>query len=443
MTTTAQDDLTTDIQARPDGCIRVVLRGRLDAQTTVGCWNLLEPKLGAAKIKVLEVDAGGLQFCDGAGLGLLRFLNMGKMTPDATVSVTGLEASLEKIFRGFTAQDYQAFGVPSRKIKNSLPEEVGESVSLAAADLREQVAFLGDIVASVPPTLMDRKRMRWPEVRRVFELAGANAVPIVSLISVLVGLIIAFESAQPLAQFGAQIYVANMIGLVMVRELGPLLAAILLAGRSGSAFAAEIGTMKVNEELNALETLGLDPDAVFGGSAHHRRNSSDAAADVLRDLHGRAGRRPGHDEPGLSVDAGFSSTDIKHSLERCGFWRSQRRRVRRNCFRSWLPARIANPTRAERRRHFDHPRSRDQHPFDRHRGRRVLHSFLCVKKMSASQETIITVRDLKIGYGEKIILQNVNFQVQTRRSVRDPRRFRLRKKHVAEKSDRSLHAARR
>ncbi len=72
-------------------------------------------------------------------------------------------------------------------------------------------------------------------------------------------MIIAFESAQPLAQFGAQIYVVNMIGLVMVRELGPLLAAVLLAGRSGSAFAAEIGTMKVNEELDALQTLGLDP----------------------------------------------------------------------------------------------------------------------------------------------------------------------------------------
>lgn len=67
-----------------------------------------------------------------------------------------------------------------------------------------------------------------------------------------------------MAQFGAQIYVANMIGLIMVRELGPLLAAILLAGRSGSAFAAEIGTMKVNEELNALETFGLNPDKVSG-----------------------------------------------------------------------------------------------------------------------------------------------------------------------------------
>jgi phospholipid/cholesterol/gamma-HCH transport system permease protein len=101
--------------------------------------------------------------------------------------------------------------------------------------------------------------MRWGEVMRVFEKAGVNALPIISLISLLVGLIIAFESAQPFRMFGAQIFIADMIGLVMVRELGPLMTAIMLAGRSGSAFAAELGTMKVNEELNALETMGLDP----------------------------------------------------------------------------------------------------------------------------------------------------------------------------------------
>jgi phospholipid/cholesterol/gamma-HCH transport system permease protein len=259
VTAAEQNELETDVQVSSDGCARVILRGRLDAQTAVACWNNLERNLRAKKIETLEVNASGLQFCDGAGLALLRYLNMGKMTPTATVSVIGLEASLEKIFRGFTAQDYEAFRTPTRTRRNSLPGEVGSAVALASADLREQVTFLGDVMANLPPTLLDRKRMRWPEVRHVFELAGANAVPIVSLISVLVGLIIAFESAQPLAQFGAQIYVANMIGLVMVRELGPLLAAILLAGRSGSAFAAEIGTMKVNEELNALETLGLDP----------------------------------------------------------------------------------------------------------------------------------------------------------------------------------------
>jgi len=259
VTATAPNELETDVQVSLDGSARVAVRGRLDAQTAVACWNLLQQKLRAAKINALEVDAGGLQFCDGAGLALLRYLDMGKMTPSATVSVRGLEPGLEKLFLGFTSGDYEEFRAAVRVKKHSLLEEVGESVSLAAADWREQVAFLGDIVTSLPPGLMDRKRMRWAEVNRVFELAGANAVPIISLISVLVGLVIAFESAQPLAQFGAQIYVANMIGLVMVRELGPLLAAILLAGRSGSAFAAEIGTMKVNEELNALETLGLDP----------------------------------------------------------------------------------------------------------------------------------------------------------------------------------------
>jgi phospholipid/cholesterol/gamma-HCH transport system permease protein len=101
--------------------------------------------------------------------------------------------------------------------------------------------------------------MRWGEVFRVFETAGVNALPIVSLITLLVGMVISFESAQPLAQLGAQVYVANLLGLVMTRELGPVMAAIMLAGRSGSAFAAELGTMKVNEELNALHTMGLSP----------------------------------------------------------------------------------------------------------------------------------------------------------------------------------------
>ena len=101
--------------------------------------------------------------------------------------------------------------------------------------------------------------MRWKEVLRVFEVAGVNALPIVCLLTCLIGTVIAFESAQPLADFGAQMFVANLLGLTITRELGPVMAAIMLAGRSGSAFAAELGTMKVNEELNALQTMGLSP----------------------------------------------------------------------------------------------------------------------------------------------------------------------------------------
>jgi phospholipid/cholesterol/gamma-HCH transport system permease protein len=211
------------------------------------------------KLEKLEVDTSEMDICDGAGLALLRYLSMGLMTPEAAVTVKGLDPDLEEIFRGFTLADYNALR-PSSQVKcHSLPDEVGSGVRLAARDWRKQIEFLGDVARNMLPTLWNRRQTRWPEVVRVFEQAGANAVPIVSLISILVGLIIAFESAQTLANFGAQIFLVNMIGIIMVRELGPLLASVLLAGRSGSAFAAELGTMKVNEELDALKTFGLDP----------------------------------------------------------------------------------------------------------------------------------------------------------------------------------------
>jgi phospholipid/cholesterol/gamma-HCH transport system permease protein len=101
--------------------------------------------------------------------------------------------------------------------------------------------------------------VRWKDVWYECEQVGANALPIVTLISFLLGIILAFQAAVPMRQFGAEIFVADLVGLAIIRELGGLMTAILLAGRSGAAFAAEIGTMKVNEELNALTTMGLDP----------------------------------------------------------------------------------------------------------------------------------------------------------------------------------------
>jgi phospholipid/cholesterol/gamma-HCH transport system permease protein len=255
----AQTECETEVKLGPDGLARVVFKGRLSARTVADCWDRLAREFRGATVKKLEVDVSGVGFCGGSGFALLRYLNMGKMTPGATVSVVGLEAGFQKIFEGFTSQDYDAFHPQKQKRNHPLIEEAGDTTSQLLRDFHDQVDFLGGVAANLPASLVNRKRMRWPEVRHIFELAGANAVPIVSLVSLLLGFIIAFESAQRLADFGAQIYVANTITVVMVREMGPLMTAILLAGRSASAFAAEIGTMKVNEELNALETLGLNP----------------------------------------------------------------------------------------------------------------------------------------------------------------------------------------
>ncbi|HEX3627620.1 MAG TPA: ABC transporter permease [Verrucomicrobiae bacterium] len=259
MTNITQNDLETVLQFGPPGFARVVLRGCLNARSAADSWKKLEDGLRAVKLEKLEVDASKLQLCDGSGLSLLRYLGMGLMTPDAAVSVNGLDPDLEQIYRAFTLKDYNALRPLSRVKCHSIPHDVGRGVRQAARDWRQQIEFLGNVARNLLPTLWSRRQTRWPEIGRIFEQAGADAVPIVSLVSILVGLVIAFESVQTLANFGAQIYVVNMIGIIMVRELGPLLAAVLLAGRSGSAFAAELGTMKVNQELDALETFGLDP----------------------------------------------------------------------------------------------------------------------------------------------------------------------------------------
>jgi phospholipid/cholesterol/gamma-HCH transport system permease protein len=125
--------------------------------------------------------------------------------------------------------------------------------------MRTQIAFIGETTAALWYAFTHPHRVRWKDVWYTCEQVGANALPIVALISFLLGVILAFQAAVPMRQFGAEIFVADLVGLSILRELGPLMTAILLAGRSGAAFAAEIGTMKVNEELNALTTMGLDP----------------------------------------------------------------------------------------------------------------------------------------------------------------------------------------
>ena len=248
-----------DLKSAGGGATSLSLSGRLDAASTAFLWRQLDARFRQTPVSALEVDAAGVEYCDGAGLALLHFLNMGGMAaPGAKVTVTGLKPEFLALFQKFTVEDYQN-NRPHPPAPSHLAEEVGKATCAVANGLKEEVAFIGEVAIGLVVNLARPKAMRWGEVWRVFELAGVNALPIISLISLLIGLIIAFEAAGPFAMFGAQIFIANMIGIIMARELSCLMTAIILAGRSGSAFAAELGTMKVNEELNALETMGLNP----------------------------------------------------------------------------------------------------------------------------------------------------------------------------------------
>jgi phospholipid/cholesterol/gamma-HCH transport system permease protein len=139
------------------------------------------------------------------------------------------------------------------------PQAVFPALTAGLEVLANGVAFVGEAVVAVLRLPSHLRMLRMGDLLREADEAGVQALPLVLLLGFLMGMILAFQSAVPLRRFGADLLVANLVTVSLVRELGPLLSAVILAGRTGSAFAAEIGTMKVNREVDALITMGVDP----------------------------------------------------------------------------------------------------------------------------------------------------------------------------------------
>ena len=137
--------------------------------------------------------------------------------------------------------------------------KVGKGAIALWAEFESAIAFVGELTLSLWRFVRGKARFQRSDLYLTIDECGPQALPIVILISTLVGLILAFIGAVQLEQFGAQLYVANLVGIAMVREMGAIMAGIIIAGRTGAAFAAQLGTMQVNEEIDALKTLGIQP----------------------------------------------------------------------------------------------------------------------------------------------------------------------------------------
>ncbi|MEH6654462.1 ABC transporter permease [Loktanella salsilacus] len=137
--------------------------------------------------------------------------------------------------------------------------DFGKRVATAGQTAKELLSFLGQVVAAIAGLLWRPRRLRLTSLVHQCQQVGLNAVPIVALMAFLIGVVLAFQGSAQLRQFGAEVFVVDLISISVLRELGILLTAIIVAGRSGSAFTAAIGSMKMREEIDALRTLGLDP----------------------------------------------------------------------------------------------------------------------------------------------------------------------------------------
>ncbi len=239
-----------------DGKRELRLAGRLDAYSIAGVWPDARAALDAAPNVPVLIETSRVEYCDGGGIAMLVDLLRQPRRPEAQVAVIGLKPQFKTLLDQF---DPVAMRAPPKEHEERLHTvaEIGRAALIVGRDMRVQVAFVGETSSALWFAITHPHRIRWKDVWYTCEQVGVNALPIVALISFLLGIILAFQSAVPMKQFGAEIFVADLVGLSILRELGPLMTAILLAGRSGAAFAAEIGTMKVNEELNALTTISL------------------------------------------------------------------------------------------------------------------------------------------------------------------------------------------
>ena len=239
--------------------IKVVLPSSLDFGSAGESWKEVTDIIKkSTKDKKIIIDGSGLRFCDSAGVRFLAEISPIEKTSRAQVTMSDVpESILKKIeeFRRFREKDWRDRGDKS----DHFLKATGKGVVNVLKDLGTQVEFLGELLVQTMVYLSKPAKIPWREIISISEKVGARAIGIVSLISFLIGLIMAFQSAIPMKQFGAELFVADLVGISLVRELGPLMTAILLAGRSGAAFAAEIGTMRVNEEIDALTTMGLKP----------------------------------------------------------------------------------------------------------------------------------------------------------------------------------------
>jgi phospholipid/cholesterol/gamma-HCH transport system permease protein len=211
-----------------------------------------------AALRRITLDAADLQAWDSLLIAELRRLNLLCGDHGIALDLGGLPEGARNLI-------CLAAAVPPARVNRRSRSRLGFLTSVGVESTRavrsvgEMVGFLGETIVAVSAAVRGQARFRWTDLFQVIQEHGPAALPIVGLVNFLVGMIVAFIGAIQLERFAAEIYVANLVGIGTVREMGPMMTAIILAGRTSAAFAAQLGTMQVNEEISALRTLGIPP----------------------------------------------------------------------------------------------------------------------------------------------------------------------------------------
>ena len=246
---------------------KITLSGVVNVYTLGGVWTQIKDSQNAWLANIpasilpnasLVFDASQVTSLDGAGIAFLIGVQESQQKARAKFELQGLESRYQPLLHEFDPIS-NLFPVPVVKPKRSFVVSTGMAMQNLLDDARGLISFTGHLAADLFWSIRHIRQVRWGDFVNAAVEAGIAALPIIGLVSFLIGVILSFQAAIGMKQFGATTFVGPLAALGIVREMGPLITAILLAGRSSAAFAAEIGTMTVNNEVDALVTGGLSP----------------------------------------------------------------------------------------------------------------------------------------------------------------------------------------
>lgn len=240
---------TSTINVRCAGGWTVQGITRLERQLDVVAWP------GAGE---LVIDGSAISALDTAGAWLLHRTMRELEKRGRNVSIKGFQPEFSALLQ-LVSSHAAAPENPIQAGRTGLLANIGQKTWYGLSGLFGMLSFVGECTLILLRSLLQPRRIRWRAILHNLQTAGFEALPIVGLLSFLMGFVIAYQGADQLQRFGANIFIVDLVGLSMLRELSPLLTAIIVAGRSGSAYAAQIGTMKITEEIDALRTIGIGP----------------------------------------------------------------------------------------------------------------------------------------------------------------------------------------
>jgi phospholipid/cholesterol/gamma-HCH transport system permease protein len=243
---------------------QVTLSGAVNVYSLASVWTDIREKQnlwleqGNAQAHSLIFDASKVSSLDGAGFAFLIDVEQAQQKAGGQFQIQGLDSKYEPLLHEFDPVSH-LFPAPTPKSKINFISSTGMAAQNLFEDACSLITFTGHLAADLVWSVRHVNQVRWGDFVNTAVQAGIAALPIVGLVSFLIGVILSFQAAIGMEQFGAVSFVGPLAALGIVREMGPLITAILLAGRSSAAFAAEIGTMTVNSEIDALVTGGLSP----------------------------------------------------------------------------------------------------------------------------------------------------------------------------------------